>query len=192
MKTNVALAVLMLMAGQAIAQTQWSLDKAHSKIQFNVAHLVISEVTGDFQTFEGKVQTMKDDFNGGEIEFSADISSIDTDNEQRDNHLKGEDFFDAQKYPKLAFKGKLAKNGSKYQLKGDLTMKGVTKPVTFDVKYNGTVKDPWGNIKAGFKITGEVNRTDYGLTWNALTEAGGMVVGEEVDIICNIELQKQS
>ena len=150
MKTNFALAVVLLVAGQAIAQTQWALDKAHSKIQFNVSHLVISEVTGDFQTFEGKISSSKDDFNGSEIEFSADISSIDTDNEQRDNHLKGEDFFNAQKHPKLSFKGKLSKNGSKYQLKGDLTMKGVTKPVTFDVKYNGTVKDPWGNTKAGF------------------------------------------
>lgn len=176
----------------ANAQTNWTVDKAHTTIGFNVTHLVISEVEGEFKEFDAKVTSTSDDFAGSEVSFTAKVASIDTDNEQRDNHLKSEDFFDAANNPELKFTGKIKKEGDKYKLVGKLTMRETTKDVTFDVKYNGTIKDPWGNIKSGFKITGTVNRKEYGLKWGALTEAGGAVVGDEVSIVCNVELQKQS
>lgn len=174
------------------AQTNWTVDKAHTTIGFNVTHLVISEVEGEFKEFDAKVTSTSDDFAGSEVSFTAKVASIDTDNEQRDNHLKSEDFFNAEKNPELKFSGKIQKDGDKYKLVGKLTMRETTKDVTFDVKYNGTIKDPWGNIKSGFKITGTVNRKEYGLKWGALTEAGGAVVADEVSIVCNVELQKQS
>lgn len=174
------------------AQTEWKFDAAHSTIGFTVSHLVISEVDGKFKNFDGKVTASNENFSDAKIEFEADINSIDTDNEKRDGHLKAADFFDAEKYPKLTFKSKkFEKVGEKkFVLTGDLTMRGVTKEIQLDVKMNGIVKDPWGNTKAGFKITGELNRFDYGLKWNTLMEAGGAVVGQEVNLNINIELAK--
>ena len=159
---------------------------------FNVKHLVISEVGGKFKEFEGQVKSNSDDFDGSDIEFKAMVQSVNTDNEQRDGHLKSDDFFNAEKYPELKFNGKLVKNGSGYALKGEMTIRDLTKPIEFEVKYNGTVTDPWGNTKAGFKIMGTINRFDYGLKWNTLMEAGGAVVDKEINIVCNVELQKQA
>ncbi|MEQ8242216.1 YceI family protein [Fulvivirga sp.] len=172
-------------------QTEWTVDKSHSSVGFTVTHLVISEVEGQFTDFDAKVVSTSDDFAGSTVEFTAKAASIDTDNEQRDNHLKSDDFFNAEKFPEVKFNGKIVKNGAKYQLVGKFTMRDVTKDVTFDVKYNGTIKDPWGNIKSGFKVTGAVNRKEYGLKWGALTEAGGAVVSDEVEITANVELQKK-
>lgn len=174
------------------AQTKWSIDKAHSKVQFSATHLIISEVTGEFKNFDGSVETSGDDFSNAKVNFTIDVSSISTDNEQRDNHLKSDDFFNAQKFPKMTFVGKsMQKVGdNKYKLVGDLTIRDITKQIALDVTYNGTVKDPWGNTKAGFKITGELNRFDYNLKWNALMEAGGAVVGKMIGITINLELQK--
>jgi polyisoprenoid-binding protein YceI len=172
--------------------TEWTFDKAHSNVMFTVDHLVIAEVTGYFKSFDGKVTSNGDDFTAGKIDFTVDVKSINTDNEKRDGHLKSEDFFYAEKYPQMIFKGKeLKKVGDKkYKLTGDLTIRGVTKPVSLDVVYKGTTKDAYGNTKAGFKITGEVNRFDYGLKWNTLTEMGGAVVGQDVRITVNAELTK--
>ncbi len=174
------------------AQTKWSIDKAHSKVQFSATHLIISEVIGEFKNFDGSVETSGDDFSNAKVNFTIDVSSISTDNEQRDNHLKSDDFFNAQKFPKMTFVGKsMQKVGdNKYKLVGDLTIRDITKQIALDVTYNGTVKDPWGNTKAGFKITGELNRFDYNLKWNALMEAGGAVVGKMIGITINLELQK--
>ncbi|MTI39644.1 YceI family protein [Fulvivirga lutimaris] len=172
-------------------QTEWTIDKSHSSVGFAVTHLVISEVEGQFNDFDAKVVSTSDDFAGSTVEFTAKAASIDTDNEQRDTHLKSDDFFNAEKFPEVKFNGKIVKNGAKYQLVGKFTMRDVTKDVTFDVKYNGTIKDPWGNIKSGFKVTGTVNRKEYGLKWGALTEAGGAVVSDEVEIAVNVELQKK-
>ncbi len=174
------------------AQTKWTFDKAHSKVQFKVTHMVISEVTGQFKNYEGTVETSKDDFSDAKINFSIDVNSIDTDNEQRDNHLKSDDFFNAEKFPKITLVGKSFKKvgDKKYKLTGDLTIRNFTKQVELDVVYNGTVKDPWGNTRAGFRVTGRINRFDYGLKWNALLELGGAVVGENVDIIVDVELLK--
>ncbi|MBL3658109.1 YceI family protein [Fulvivirga sediminis] len=174
------------------AQTNWDLDKAHTKIGFSVSHMTISEVEGSFQEFDGSVVSSSDDFDGAEISFTAKTASIDTDVEQRNEHLKSADFFNVAKYPELTFKGKLKKSGKKYKLEGDFTLLGVTKPVTFDVKYNGTIVDPYGNTKAGFQITGTIDRTEYGMTWNSTLDAGGLLVGEDVEITANVELQKKA
>lgn len=174
------------------AQTKWTVDKAHTKVQFSVAHMVISDVTGNFKNFDAYLETNGDDFENAKVDFWADVNSINTENEGRDKHLKSDDFFNAEKFPKIIFKGKsMKKTGDgKYQLVGDFTMRDVTKEITLDVAYRGMVKDSWGNIKAGFKITGEVNRFDYNLKWNGLVETGGLVVGKTVSLLIDIELQK--
>ena len=195
-KSAVLLLLAALLSASALAQmnaeTKWVFDQSHSKIGFEVTHLVITEVDGQFHDYEGTIITQGDDFEGADIEFSADISSIDTENEKRDGHLKGPDFFDAENYPKLTFKSTSfkKKKGNQYELKGDLTMHGTTKPITLDVTYGGTVKDPYGNTKAGFKLEGQIDRFDYGLKWSAATEAGNLVVSREVDLEINVQLAK--
>ena len=175
-------------------EAKWSFDNAHSKIQFDVAHMVISEVSGQFHDYEGIVVTTKEDFSDAKIDFSIDVKSIDTDAENRDTHLKSADFFDATKYPKIIFKSKTMKKAgtNRYKLTGNFSMHGVTKEITLDVKYGGTIKDPYGNLKAGFKITGVIDRTDFGLTYNSVMETGGLIIGEDVTITCKIELIKSS
>lgn len=193
-KLTTILVVLMLTVFSVTAQkTKWTFDKVHSKIQFDVAHLVISEVTGQFQDYEGTVLADKADFSDAKIDFSIDVKSINTNDENRDGHLQSADFFDAAKYPKITFKSKSMTEAGKnqYKLTGDLTMHGATKTVTFDVKYGGTVTDPYGNVKAGFKITGVIDRTDFGLKYNSVLDSGGLLIGEEITITCNVELLKQ-
>ncbi|MBV6511264.1 MAG: YceI family protein [Ignavibacteriales bacterium] len=173
------------------AQTEWSFDKSHSNVKFTVTHLMISEVDGFFSGYEGKVVTKKDgDLEGATIEFSIDVNTINTDNTMRDNHLKSDDFFNAEKFPKIAFKStKITKAGDKkFKVTGNLTMRDVTREVTLDVNYLGSVKDPYGNTKAGYKVSGAVDRFDYGLKWNALTELGGSVVDKTVNIAINAQL----
>ncbi len=155
---------------------------------------MITTVTGDFKSYSIEAETETDDFaTAKSIAFSASINSIDTKNEQRDGHLKSADFFEAEKFPTLTFSGKSfeKKSGDEYLLNGDLTIKGVTKPVTLNVEHSGIAKDPWGNTKAGFEVTGKINRKDFGLSWGALTEAGGAVVSDEVKLLANIQLVKQ-
>ncbi|WP_031526268.1 YceI family protein [Dyadobacter crusticola] len=175
-----------------MATTKWVIDPTHSEIQFKVKHLVISTVTGYFRTFEGSVETETEDFDGATVEFSADTASVDTNQAQRDEHLKSGDFFESEKHPKLSFTGKLAKTGSEsYTLKGDLSVKGITKPFEFAVEYGGSMTDFYGNNKSGFEVTGKINRKEFGLEWSAVTEAGGVVVGDEVKLIANIQVVKQ-
>ncbi len=164
----------------------------HSEVQFKVKHLVISTVTGTFRNFEGGATTESDDFDNAEIHFSLDVDSVDTNQEMRDAHLKGTDFFDADTYPKIAFKSTSFKkiDDDEYTLTGDLTMKGVTKPVTLKAEYGGTAKDAYGNQKLGFEVTGKVNRKEFGLTYNALTETGGLALGEDIKLSANIQLAK--
>lgn len=190
-KINTLLAMLLFAAGSAFAQTTWTIDKAHSKIGFNVTHMAVSEVEGNFKDFDGSLVSKSEDFDGAEVTFTAKTASIDTDIEKRDNHLKSPDFFDAEKYPELSFKGNLVKAGGKFKLKGNLTMHGVTKPVEFDVTYGGKINT--GKVeKAGFKITGTLNRHDYGLTWNNKVPTGELVVGDEVEIVGKIEVDKKA
>ncbi|MFN7116058.1 MAG: YceI family protein [Saprospiraceae bacterium] len=172
------------------AQTNWTLDKGHSDIRFTVTHMTISKLDGQFDDFEGKVTSTTPDFNGSTVEFTAKTASVDTDNERRDQHLKSDDFFNAEKYPELKFKGKLNKKGKKYQLVGDFTLRDVTKPVTFNVQYLGAVETKRGK-KAGFVLTGTINRFDYGVKWDSKLDNGnGLVVANEVMITCQIELNE--
>lgn len=175
------------------AQETWRFDKAHSTIGFHVTHMVIAEVDGKFKKYEGTVKTKGDDFSNASVNFEVDVASIDTDNDKRDEHLRSDDFFNAEKYPKMTFVGKsMKKTGNDtYKLMGDLTIRDVTKSVTLDVKHNGTIKDPWGNTRAGFSMSGALNRFDYNLKWNNLMEAGGAVVGKEVRLDIDVELIQQ-
>jgi len=173
-------------------QTKWGVDNAHSSVKFSVSHLVISDVEGNFKKYTGEVSAAKPDFTDASVDFSVDVASINTDNDMRDKHLKSPDFFDVEKYPSMTFKSTSVKklSGNKYELNGDLTIHGVTKPVKFDVSYGGTVNDGMGNTKAGFKAKTVINRFDYGLKWSKATEAGGMVVGKDVTIDMNLEFAK--
>lgn len=197
-KLNFLLA-LVLVAGSVFGQTNWTIDKAHSKIGFNVTHMVVSEVEGYFKDYDAKVVSTADDFSGATVEFTAKAASVFTDNEYRDAHLRGEgnredDFFGVAKYPEIKFAGTLVKDGGKYVLKGNLTMRDVTKPVELEVAYGGRVKtanqrNPNGE-KAGFKIKGKINRKDYGLKFASKLQDGGMVVSDEVELNIKIELNK--
>jgi polyisoprenoid-binding protein YceI len=173
-------------------QTKWVIDTTHSEVQFKVKHLVISTVTGAFKKFSGDVVSESDDFDGAKVNFSVDVDSIDTNQADRDGHLKSDDFFAAAQHPNITFtNGTLKKvSGNNYKLNGTFTVRGVAKPLELDVEFGGIVKDPWGNTKAGFELNGKINRKDYGLTWSAVTEAGGMVVGDDVKLHINVELAK--
>lgn len=175
-----------------MAKTKWNLDSTHSELGFKVKHMMITNVSGSFGAFTANVETEDDDFGTANIEFAADIASINTGNEQRDGHLKSADFFDAENHPQIKF---VSKNVNKikdneYEINGDLTIRGVSKPVTFKAEHGGSGKDPWGNWKSGFTIEGKINRTDFGLNWNAALEAGGVLVSEEVRFNGEIQLAR--
>ena len=176
-----------------MATTNWTLDPTHSELQFKVKHLMITTVTGSLNVLAASLTSESDDFENAQVKFEADTASIDTGNNDRDNHLKSGDFFNADEFPKVSFEStSLTKDGSDYTLKGDLTIKGVTKPVKLAVEFGGIATDPWGNTKAGFTISGKINRTDFGLTWNAALETGGVMVSEEVKILGELQFVKQA
>jgi len=174
--------------------TKWVLDPMHSEVQFKVKHLVISTVSGFFKSFEGELDTANDDFTDANISFSLDIDSIDTNQSQRDEHLKSAEFFNAAEYPKISFKSTsfIKVDDDDYKLAGDLTIKGITKPVTLDVEFGGAAADFYGNTKAGFEITGKINRKEFGLTWDGITEAGSVVLGEDIKLLINVQFAKQA
>ena len=175
------------------AKTKWVIDPSHSEIAFKVKHLMISNVKGLFSEFTAEVLTDGDDFSTAEISFSMNSASINTGNADRDAHLRSADFFDAENFGTISFtSGSLVAGGSsdEYTLNGNLSIKGVEKPVSLSVEFGGTKADPWGNEKAGFSIEGKINRTDWGLSWNAALETGGVLIAEEVKISCEIELSK--
>lgn len=177
-----------------MAITKWVIDPAHSEVQFKVKHLMITTVTGHFRKFDLQVETESDDFsNARSLVFTAEINSVDTNNTQRDTHVKSNDFFAADKFPELKFVGKKLekKEGNDYSLSGELTIRDITKPIMLDVEFGGIVTDPWGQTKAGFTVSGKIKRKDYNLTWDAVTEAGQVVASNEVRIHCEIQLIKQ-
>jgi len=174
-----------------MSTTKWIIDPTHSEVAFKVKHLVISTVTGYFRKFEGAAESASEDFNGASVTFYLDVNSIDTNQSDRDQHLKSADFFDTASFPSIAFAGKLVNQGGEYQLQGDLTLKGITQQVTLDLTYGGTVADPYGQTKAGFEIEGKLNRKDFGLTWSAITEAGSVVVSDQVRLQLSVQLVKQ-
>ena len=178
-----------------MATRTWAIDPTHSEVHFKIKHLMITNVTGSFDIFQASVATEDEDFSTAKVNFTADVNSISTGNEQRDEHLKSADFFDAATYPQIKFtaiKAENVDNDGSYELHGDLTIRDITKNVKLSVEFGGVVKDPYGNTKAGFTINGKINRKDFGLTWNAVTEAGGVVVSDEVRIISEIQLIEQA
>ena len=169
----------------------WTIDPMHTEIGFKVKHLVISTVSGKFNTFDGSIESEKEDFSDAKIKFTADIDSIHTGNEQRDGHLKSPDFFDAANHPKMSFEStSFTRKGEDYVLEGDLTIRGTSKPVSLNVEFGGVQTDMYGRTVAGFEISGKIKRLEYGLQWNAVTEAGGVVVSDEVKLVANVEVVK--
>jgi polyisoprenoid-binding protein YceI len=174
-----------------MATTKWTLDPTHSELQFKVKHLMITTVTGSLKLFSAELTSNGDDFTNADISFSGDISSLDTGNADRDNHLKSADFFDQANNPTMDFKStSVEKDGDDYTIHGDLTIREVTKPVKLTAEFGGIATDPWGNTKAGFTLSGKINRTDFGLTWNAALETGGVMVSEEVRILGELQFVK--
>ena len=176
-------------------KTKWVIDPVHSEIGFKVKHLMISNVKGKFKEFESSIYTSGEDFMSAELDFWLNPASDDTGDEKRDAHLKGPDFFDVENFKEINFIANTfmnVDNDGSFEMYGDLTIKGITKRIILNVVFGGTMKDPWGNQKAAFSITGKVNRKDWGLTWNASLEAGGILVSDEVLIICDVQLVKQA
>ncbi|MGC1632468.1 MAG: YceI family protein [Gelidibacter sp.] len=173
---------------ETTGKTQWKLDPAHSEIGFKVKHMMISTITGNLNEFEASVETDNADFKNASFTFTANTDSVNTKNKDRDNHLKSADFFDAEKYPKISFKSKSYDGDT---MIGDLTIKNVTKEIALDVSFNGIVEDQYQQTRAGFEVTGTVSRKDYGLTWNALTEAGTIVVDDKIRLGIDLEFIKQ-
>ena len=174
--------------------TKWTIDPAHSEIQFKVKHLMITTVTGSFQKFEAEITAPGDDLSKARVTFKAEAASVTTGSEQRDGHLKSADFFDTANHPHIIFTSTKAEDvdhDGSWTLHGDLSINGIVKPVKLDVEFGGVMKDPWGNTKAGITINGKIDRKQWGLVWNAALEAGGMLVSDEVRIACEVQLVQQ-
>lgn len=174
----------------AATKTTWAIDPSHSEVHFKIKHLMISTVTGTIGSFEGTAETIDNDFGNAQISFSADSNSISTGDANRDGHLNSADFFESEAHPKITFTStKMEKNGEgTYTMHGDLNIKGISKNIALNVEFAGIATDPWGNKKAGFTITGLVNRKDWGLNWNAALEAGGFLLADDVKILCEVQL----
>lgn len=188
----IAIVAVAAVAGlTASAQTKWTVDKGHSNVKFSVTHMVVSEMEGTFKVFDGTMEHTKSDFSDAKINFAIDVASVNTDNERRDGHLKSDDFFNAEKFPKMTFVSTSVKplGGNKYELAGNLTIRDVTKPVVFQVTHGGVLTTSRG-AKAGFKATTTINRFDYNLKWDRATETGGLVVSKDVTIQVNVEMDK--
>lgn len=178
---------------ESVKTTVWNFDPAHSRLEFAAKHMVIATVRGHFDSYNVSVRTDGDDFLTADIDVTIDTASINTGIADRDAHLKSDDFFNAEKYPQLVFKGKSIKkvDDQNYKLIGDLTIRDITKEIELDVEYGGIISDPWGNTRAGFSLTGSIDRFEYDLKWNALIETGGAVVGKTIKLAGEIELVKQ-
>ena len=173
---------------ETLTKTKWKIDGAHSEIGFKVKHMMISTVRGHFDDFTASVESNGEDFTNAEISFTAKTASIHTNNNDRDNHLRSDDFFNAEQYPELTF---ISKSFDGNSLIGDLTIRDVTKEVTLDVEFNGVAVDPYGQTKAGFELEGKINRKDFNLTWSAVTEAGSIVVADEVKLAVAVQFIKE-
>jgi polyisoprenoid-binding protein YceI len=179
-----------------LTKTKWIIDPAHSEIGFKVKHLMITNVKGTFNEFEASIYTTNEDFMTAEVDFWLNPASVDTGDEKRDAHLRSADFFDADTFKQIHFTSDFAidkvDNDGSYEVWGDLTIKGIKKQIKLSIEFGGVMKDPWGNHKAGMTVNGKINRTDFGLNWNAALEAGGVLVSDEVRIVCDIQLVKAS
>lgn len=174
-------------------RTKWVIDPSHSEVNFQVRHLMISNVKGEFQKINASIESIGMDFSHAKVQATMDAEGIYTNDENRDKHLRSADFFDAANHPQLTFTSTSfeALGGNDYKLKGDLTIKDIVKPVTLDVEFGGTMTDPYGNMKAGFSLSGTINRKDWGLNWNSALETGGVLVGDEVRISAELQFVKQ-
>ena len=196
MKKQLLLVQLSLMAllfsSGIVAQTKWTVDKAHSHVKFSVSHMVVSEVEGSFKGFDGTIVASKENLSDAVVNFTVDVASVSTDNVNRDNHLKSDDFFNAEKFPKMTFvsKSMTLVGGNKYKLVGDLTMRDVTKTVEFDVTYGGKIQTNDGGYKSGFKARATIDRTNFGVNFTGMLKAGGLAVGNDVEIIVNVEMNQ--
>lgn len=177
-----------------MATTKWALDPTHSEIGFKIKHLMISNVSGNFKKFDVQVETEEEDFTRAKVTAAIAVDSINTNNEQRDGHLRNADFFETEKYPDITFKSvKVEKvDEETFDLYGDLTIKEISRPVKLLVEYSGTARDPWGNVKAGFTVNGKINRKDWGINYNAALETGGVLLGDELKVTGEIQLTKQA
>lgn len=177
-----------------MANQTWALDPTHSELQFKIKHLMISTVSGLFSEFKATVETIDDNFTNAKIHFEAAVDSITTNNEQRDAHLKNGDFFDVEKYPAIAFDSeRMEKIGDdEYKLYGTLIMRGVSKKIALNAEFGGITKDPWGNTRTGFSVTGKINRQDFGMSFGAVSETGGLLLGDEVKINANVQFVKEA
>ena len=177
-----------------MATKNWVIDPTHSEIHFKIKHLMITNVTGSFDIFNVTAQTEDEDFTKARVSFTADVNSISTNNEQRDAHLRTSDFFEVEKYPELKFRStKVEKiDSDTFDLYGELTLKGVTKPVKLNVEFNGVTKDPWGSERAGLVVTGKISRSEWGVNFNSVLETGGLALSDEVRINSEIQLVKQA
>ncbi|MFB5190187.1 YceI family protein [Alicyclobacillus fastidiosus] len=177
-----------------MAKTTWAVDASHSEIGFSAKHMMFTTVRGSFKKFEATVTADPEDLSTAEIDFTIDVASVDTRNEDRDNHLRSGDFFDVENYPTITFKATEIKTTGEheYDMTGDVTIHGVTKPVTFHVAYQGTGKNPWGAEVAGFEATATISRKDFGLTYNAALETGGVLISDQVKLNLEIQASKQA
>lgn len=174
-----------------MATTKWVIDPTHSEVSFKVKHMMISTVTGYFQKFDGSLETETDDFSSVKnIEFRADVDSVNTNNDQRDEHLKSGEFFGREDYPEIFFKANEF-NSANGELQGDLTIRDVTKPVTLEVDFGGIAVDPYGQTKAGITVNGKISRKEFGLTYSAVTEAGNVMIGDTVKVNAEVQFVKQ-
>lgn len=179
---------------ETLTKVKWVIDPSHSEIAFKIKHLMITNVRGVFREFDASIYTTGEDFMTSEVDFFMNPASVDTGDAKRDEHIKSKDFFDVEKYKQISFVGDTIEKGGdekKYVLYGNLTVKGISKQIKLNVEFTGVMKDPWGNEKAGFSITGKINRKDWGLNWNSLLETGGVMLGDEVNIMCEVQLVKQ-
>jgi polyisoprenoid-binding protein YceI len=176
-----------------MATTKWILDPIHSELGFKIKHLMITNISGSFKTFKAEAKTEEEDFSTAKINVTVDMASISTNNEQRDAHLRTSDFFEVEKHPELKFSSTKIEEADSdtFALYGELTLKGVTKPVKLDVEFSGVTKDPWGGERAGFILTGKIKRSDWGVNFNNILETGGLALGEEVKINAEIQMVKQ-
>jgi len=188
-RKSIALVLFVAFLGTFVQAEEWNIDKAHSSIGFSVRHLVVSKTRGDFDEFTGMMNFDGKNLEAGSVEFTIQTTSIDTDNEDRDKHLRSDDFFNVEKFPEMVFKSKkiVKGDGDSFKLIGDLTIRDVTKEVTFEVEFNGVVTDPWGGTRAGFSAESTIDRKDFNITWSKTLDGGGLVVGDDVKITVEVE-----
>ncbi|HJS54482.1 MAG TPA: YceI family protein [Chitinophagaceae bacterium] len=177
-----------------MAKQTWALDPTHSELQFRIRHLMIATVSGQFNQFNATVETEEDDFSKSRIHFAAAVDSISTNNEQRDAHLKNGDFFDTEKFPSITFESERMEKISddEYKLYGALTIRGISKKIILNAEFGGVTKDPWGNTRTGFSVAGKINRQDFGMRFGAVSETGGLLLGDEVKINANVQFVKEA